>query len=235
MFTSGFWTVSHFAGAPVRVHWSVILLMLYFGGWQPGAWLGVMIIVVVHELGHALIVRAVGAQVTEVMVYGFGGYCGWRGTVTPRERALIAWGGVAAQAVLYLVARIVGQTIGAADPFTYVLLDTLTRSNLVLIAINLLPVPPLDGASAWPLISMLYNDLRRGVRGRESSPPAPPPPPAPDGPTSTPERQEASSRVTDPKEADRVFQRVYDDLLDAPADPAPSDRPPTDRDKTGST
>jgi hypothetical protein len=35
--------------------------------------------------------------------------------------------------------------------------DVFTRTNLWLIALNLLPVPPLDGAEAWPLLRHLKD------------------------------------------------------------------------------
>ena len=213
MFNSGFWTVGRFAGAPIRVHWTVIILMLYFGGWEPAAWVGVALIVLVHELGHAVLVRAVNARVTEVMVYGFGGYCSWRGQVTARGRALIAWGGVLGQAVLYAIAALFLIQGAGSDRFSFVLLYTLTTSNLYVAAFNLIPVQPLDGASAWPLFGILWDDFRRGTSNRK--PPAPPVerPTAEQRPPAEPGETEPSNRVTDPEEAERVFKRVYDGLL----------------------
>ena len=231
MFNSGFLTVARFAGAPVRVHWSVVLLMLYFGGFRPGAWVGIVVLVMVHELGHAVLVRLVGAHVTEVMVYGFGGYCGWRGFVTDRGRALIAWGGVLAQGIVYAFAIAIRPSVDLYDPFTFALFDSLTRANLFLIAINLLPIPPLDGASAWPLVPILWSDLRRWAtaRPRDRRPTSPARPPAappsaaqgdPSPPSETGDGEDGSSRVTDPEVAERMFQRVYKGLV---SDQKPSD------------
>ncbi len=209
--------------------------MLYFGGWEPAAWLGIVVIVLVHELGHAVFVRIAHARVTEVMVYGFGGYCSWQGAVSDRGRAFIAWGGIAGQAILYVIAAIILATVPVYDRFAYVFLYTLTSSNLILAALNLLPIPPLDGAAAWPLVPMLWRDFMRGGGTRPSSNPAAADkadaskvvPLVPVEPKPPPVGSSSSSRVTDPEQAERMFQRVYDGLI---KDASPTRRENTDRD-----
>ena len=247
MFDSGFWTVGRFAGAPVRLHWSVLLLMLYFGGWQPGAWVGIITIVLVHELGHAAIVRAVRARVTEVMVYGFGGYCRWEGRVSSREHAMIAWGGVVAQAFLFVIAWSYKQFFPIDSVFMLFLLHTFLGVNLWIIGFNLIPIAPLDGASAWPLIPILRDDLRRWWANRRSPPPTPRAPPAkreeakppnvvPIRPSGPEEDVAAPNRVTDPDVADRMFRQVYDGLVSTkspPQDPRDPQSPQKPADPDG--
>ena len=38
---------------------------------------------------------------------------------------------------------------------------TFTGTNFLIILINLIPVPPLDGAQAWQLIPLLYRRWRK--------------------------------------------------------------------------
>lgn len=149
----GFLVLGHLGRAPIRVHWTIPIVAFFLSGFSiiPGAWLGFLVIVLVHELGHAFAARAFGAQVVSINAHGFGGTCEWYGDVTAKQRALIAWGGVFAQAALYIVARIVTFVIptwGFFGDFMYTLLVT----NLIVIAINLLPIRPLDGAEAWKLL-----------------------------------------------------------------------------------
>lgn len=151
-YRDGFLVLGHLGRAPIRVHWSTPLVAFVLTGFSivPGAWLGFLVLVLVHEIGHALAARSVGAQVLSVNAHGFGGTCEWYGDVTWRQRALVAWGGVAAQMVLYFAARfaaIVIPTWGFFGDFLY----TLTVTNLILIVVNLLPIRPLDGAEAWKL------------------------------------------------------------------------------------
>ena len=148
----GFLVLGHLGRAPIRVHWTTPVVAFLLSGFSivPGAWLGFLLLVLVHELGHAVAARSFGAQVISINAHGFGGTCEWYGDVTAKQRAIIAWGGVLAQAVVYVAARILSLVVptwGFLGDFMYTLLVT----NLILIAINLLPIRPLDGAEAWKL------------------------------------------------------------------------------------
>src|SRR5262245_45388893 len=102
MFSSGYFTIGHVRGAPIRVHWSAPLGAFAFTGFSfsPGLWAGFFLLVILHELGHAALVRRFGHEVTAVRVHAFGGDCAFSGDVTRAEDAVIAWGGVLVQAVL---------------------------------------------------------------------------------------------------------------------------------------
>lgn len=155
-------TIARAWGAPIRVHWSVVIGLYLVGGLRPGAWLGFLAVIFAHELGHAILVRRFGHQVVALSLHALGGECHWVGRPTPRHRTLIAWGGVAGQAALiglawgamYLVPQVFsgwfGEPLGRA----------LVQSNLVMAAFNLLPIPPLDGVEAWGLL------FRRGRRAQ---------------------------------------------------------------------
>lgn len=199
MFERGFLTLARFRGAPVRVHWSTPLGALVFTRFMflPGAWLGFFLIVLLHELGHAVLVRAARMQVVSIDVLAFGGVCRWYGVPSPRWRAIIAWGGVAAQAILLVltaIALLVLPPVGV--PFVAQLLDTFLWTNAFIIAINLLPIPPLDGAEAWPLLGML--------RERRPKPRAPVP-----APRAKKRRQD--SPIIDDAKADRLIKAAISD------------------------
>ncbi len=165
MFERGYWTVTRVGGVPLRLHWSTALGALVFGGlrFAPAAWLSFLVIVLLHEVGHALVVRALRHRVVALEVTGFGGLCRWAGAATPLERSLIAWGGVLAQAVL-LVAAVAVLALGGfrVTPFGGELAYAFVWTNLWLIGLNLLPFAPLDGAEAWRIVS----ELRRYRRTR---------------------------------------------------------------------
>jgi Zn-dependent protease len=144
-------TIGHVSGAPVRVHWSVLVGLILVGGLRPGAWVGFLVVILAHELGHAVLVRRFGQRVVALSLHALGGECHWVGSPTPRQRTLIAWGGVAGQAVLlglaWGVLQLVPQIFGGW--FGNPLGRTLVHSNVVIAAFNLLPIPPLDGVEAW--------------------------------------------------------------------------------------
>jgi Zn-dependent protease len=155
---SGYLRIGRLRGASLRLHWTVPLGVALLTGlrFAPGAWLGVVVLLVVHELGHALAVARGGLRLTAVDVLGFGGLCRFEGYLTPRRRVLIAWSGVLAQAALGLA------TLGAvtwlghpARPFAEDLVGALLYANLWMILVNLLPLRPFDGAEAWGIIALL--------------------------------------------------------------------------------
>jgi len=161
----GYLSLGRVRGVPFRVHWTTPLGALVFGGFEfaPAFWLAFFALVVVHELGHAALARRTGNRVLGIDVTGFGGVCRWAGLPSPYDRARIAWGGVLAQALLLLpaVALALFTPLGTTR-WGGELLGALTTTNVLLMAVNLLPFAPLDGAEAWPLVPM----LRARWRGR---------------------------------------------------------------------
>jgi stage IV sporulation protein FB len=163
-FSNGSLVVGRFRGAPIRIHWSTPLGVLFFSGFRfaPGAFFGFVLVILVHELGHAIAVARCRHRTVAIDVHGFGGLCWWDGYPTPTERAIIAWGGVIAQAALALVTFAIVLVAGRpASPFGAELTESFLRSNLWLIAMNLLPIPPLDGAEAWAIVPILRSRYRR--------------------------------------------------------------------------
>lgn len=161
----GAWTLGRFGGAPVRLHWSLPLGMLVMSGFSflPAYWLGFVLLVLVHEAGHALVVLHYRLRLLEIMVHGFGGYCSHGSAKSELEDAAIAWGGVLLQLVAFGLAELVLFFTGApTTSHGAQLAHVFTHTNLWLIALNLLPVAPLDGRKAWPLVGMLWRRRRAG-------------------------------------------------------------------------
>jgi hypothetical protein len=94
----------------------------------------------------------------------------------PRTRwahGVIAWGGVlfqaAAAAPILAWIHLVGYTrFEVANAF----LGVFGFLSIAMIVLNLAPMPPLDGAAAWPALPHLVRRLRDRVRrGRKRRPP----------------------------------------------------------------
>jgi Zn-dependent protease len=131
------------------------------GRFVPGFWLGFFLLVLIHELGHAVLVRRYRQQVVSIDIHALGGVCWWSGDPTAIDRARIAWGGVLAQAVAYAIARGAIEMAGPPDGvFTAQMAVAFTTTNVWLMAINLIPVAPLDGAEAWKLPGLLARQRR---------------------------------------------------------------------------
>lgn len=165
MFDTGYVTVARWKGTPIRVHWSTPLGMLLFGrfAFVPGFWLGYLLIVGLHEMGHAFLMRRVGLHARSIEIHALGGQARYGGgSVSQWQRSVVAWGGVLAQAVLLVAALVVAAFVPITSPFVAQLLSALTWTNVWIMALNLMPLPPLDGADAWKL-PRLWRE-RRGRR-----------------------------------------------------------------------
>mgnify|MGYP001447655568 CR=1 FL=1 len=133
--------------------------------------LSIFIVLVVHELGHAAIARFCGLQVVGFEFNIVHGKCIVEAPEYEIERALISWGGVMAQTMLFLVFLPL-HAFGEFVPEALVrLLAPLAAAfvflNLLYIIVALLPIAPLDGATAWSLIRFLRNgELRRFIYAR---------------------------------------------------------------------
>ena len=159
--------VGALAGVDVHLHWTLPLGVLFFTGfrWDPLGWVCMVALILAHELGHALAVKAVGARPLRIEVSGFGGLCFWQGDVTPVGRAVIAWGGPGAQLLLLLLAWAGVAALGMPrEPTAWVVVSMLLGANTWMMLFNLVPIAPLDGAEAWRLPVLLGRAARRRLR-----------------------------------------------------------------------
>jgi Zn-dependent protease len=217
MFDRGYVKIGTWASVPVRLHWTAPLGALLFGGLQfkPAVWLSFFVLVVVHELWHALLVRRYGHHVMAVDVTGFGGLCRWVGSATTYERAAIAWGGVAAQAVLLLPAAVLYEAWGPPSSALGVQLASgFLFANFWLMALNLLPFSPFDGAEAWPLARMWFARWRDDRHERQSLPPPT------SGRASRPGKSESSPEIVPATnaESEQAFAQFLRRVADAAAE-----------------
>ena len=164
----GYFTVGHWRRIPIRIHWSAPLGALLWTGGSPSLVriTAFLFMILLHELGHAALVRRARAWVTEITSHGMGGECWWQGRVSPLERALIAFGGVFAQLGLAGVTFAWAFLFPPKTPFAFDLVEMFTVYNLFNAAFNLVPVPPLDGSQAWALFPLLWKRWRAGAPAR---------------------------------------------------------------------
>ena len=168
MGNGGYFTIARWRGIPIKIHWSAPIGAFLWTGGSPslariGAWI---LMIVLHELGHAVLVKHARAHVIHVTIHAFGGECMWQGDVTPIQRAMIAFGGVWAQGLLALGAFAFFMVSPPDTQLALDLYEMFTRYNLYNAAFNLVPVPPLDGSQAWKLFPLLWKRARVGTLDR---------------------------------------------------------------------
>ena len=155
-------------GVRVYAHWSVLLIgtLILFGAIERpaetlAAWTAYFSVILIHECGHMIAAQWKGCEVTAIELYPIHGCVCFHQPWSRYDDAVIAWGGVVAQAMV------------AVPLVTFVAIFGFTRSDAVNVAIgilgyyslivagfNLVPVRPLDGAKAWYLIPELIKRAR---------------------------------------------------------------------------
>ena len=220
MLRSGYVQIASFRGIPIRAHWTMPILCLLWSGlrFAPGAWIGAVLVVLLHELGHAYLARRYRLEVMEVMLHGLGGHCAYVGEPTEWQRSVVASGGVLAQAILlaitYPVALLLSSGAAAGMPappaFVWDLVYAWTYSNLGILVFNLLPVGRLDGVEIWKLPGLWLARRRRramtkSAAGRVSK--ATPMPASRPAPATPPAESPSAKRVDEPMEIDEAAVR----------------------------
>lgn len=162
-------------GAPVVIHWSVLLaaalmLCLSLRSNPLAVVVGVLaylLLIVAHEAGHAWMARRNGLYVESLRIYPMHGCCVHEAARTPAQDIAIAWGGVGAQALLFVLAMLIGALPNASGMLLSLQTAIVTAwgpVNLMILVLNLLPVAPLDGARAWSVLPWLRQRWRARAR-----------------------------------------------------------------------
>lgn len=153
--------IARVAGVPVYLDrtWVILGLLVLWVGWTTADGLGtgiqvayafwlvlaILVAVLGHEVGHALVARALGFHVHRIMATLIGGHTAYDGTgTTPARNAAVAVSGPAANLLLAAVGGLgVALTSYPASFFAW----SFALMNLLLAGFNLLPGLPLDGGA----------------------------------------------------------------------------------------
>ena len=150
-------------GTAVRVHFTFLLLLLWFGltGWLSGGPMTALgsvlfmillfLCVVLHEFGHITAARHFGVRTPEIVLLPIGGVARLeRIPEEPRAEFLIA---LAGPAVTLVIAAVLILLLGGLPPPESLLsmqgpralLAQLALANVILLVFNLVPAFPMDG------------------------------------------------------------------------------------------
>ncbi|HVO24733.1 MAG TPA: ATP-dependent Clp protease adaptor ClpS [Candidatus Margulisiibacteriota bacterium] len=157
------WKIGAVKRIPIFVHWSVpavgvpLFVALLFGLIDTsGYFVGIVVVLVVHELGHAAAARAVGVHVYAIDIVIITSRCSHSPPRRLRDKALIYSAGMLAQFILLLAA--IGYRVLFRIPpsaFGQAMVETFIYGNAVILALSALPIPNNDG---W-----LLRELALGV------------------------------------------------------------------------
>jgi Zn-dependent protease len=176
------WKIGSIAGIAIYVHATFVLLL----GWIAIAHISaghdlaiamrglllvssVFAIVVLHELGHALVARRFGIATRDITLYPIGGIARLeRMPESPRQELLVALAGPAVNAILAAAIYVGLRAVGAGahgDPLTIggAFAVQLMWVNISLGVFNLIPAFPMDGGRVLRAALGFWMDRRRAT------------------------------------------------------------------------
>jgi Zn-dependent protease/predicted transcriptional regulator len=175
------WNIGRIAGIPIRMHLTMLVLLAWiavmymvqgatFGATGLGLLLvaTIFIIIVVHELGHALVARRFGIATHDIMLLPIGGIASLeRMPDKPQQELAVAIVGPAINLVLagliYLGIVVTGGSTSVTEAATIggALATQLMWINIGLAVFNMLPAFPMDGGRVLrALLSMRLGHER---------------------------------------------------------------------------
>jgi Zn-dependent protease len=116
---------------------------------------GLLLSILLHELGHAFAGRLFGARVSHIDLTGLGGIAHFERSLPASAfaRSVIYLAGPAVNLALWLgLGALVGEAAGIGRPMLALPIAVLSSINFFLMCFNLLPAYPLDGGhtlDAW--------------------------------------------------------------------------------------
>jgi len=178
------WRVGRVAGINIYLHATLLILLAWIAqryySWRqrPGDVIDAVlfiaaffVIVLLHELGHALTARRFGIRTRDITIMPIGGLARMeRMPDDPRQELLVA---LAGPAVNVLLALLYFGTIGPAaalvhprdlQPIGGHFLSSLVWSNVAMAAFNLVPAFPMDGGRVLRALLALRLGPRRATR-----------------------------------------------------------------------
>jgi len=127
-----------------------------------------ILLMAVHEAGHAIVARRRHVHVRAIRLYVLHGQCEHDLPEYELDHILIAWGGVLAQAVLLLAALLLSYLLSHFAPHVNYLLQPMLAVfipvNCFIAILNLLPIKRLDGYLAWHIVPIFWRALRSRTR-----------------------------------------------------------------------
>jgi Zn-dependent protease len=159
------WQLGQWRGIPISLHWTVFIGIPWFL-WQTRsladtaiAFFAFFFLLLAHELGHAAVALWRRVEVDHIQLFFLHGYCAHEPPDYELDDVLIAWGGVAAQLVVFVIALGADVLLATFSPVARVLasplLLVLIGTNVFIMIVNLIPLAPLDGAKAWRILPIL--------------------------------------------------------------------------------
>jgi Zn-dependent protease len=161
-------------GIPVGVH-ATFLLIVLFGRprtvldgvlWFAAAFVAILM----HELGHALVARALGGEGISITLFGFGGLTSFsHGPAVTHGRSFLISAAGSAVGIVAGLAVVASGRAGLLDTFpdnAITFLEFFVFAALVWGVLNWIPIVPLDGGHMVQHLAAVFNEDRAPLIGQ---------------------------------------------------------------------
>jgi Zn-dependent protease len=127
-------------------------------------------VLVIHETGHLIVARRLGCTVLSIRLYPILAITEFSTPWSRLDHCMIAWGGVLAQALVAIpLVAWVGTFGYTHSEVVNMLFAILGFFSIGVALFNLLPIPPLDGATAWGIVpAFLARRRSKPIRYRRN-------------------------------------------------------------------
>ena len=204
------WQLGTWGRIPVSLHWTALLTFAWLyiilrsvvdtliGG------VALLLVFAAHEYGHVFMLRRRHIAVSSITFFGVHGETAYNEyAAKPGDAIAVAWGGVAAQLLVLLLAIAANafipfESVAFAPTIWGPAYYVFTQFNVFLMIVALLPIGPFDGHDAWRVFARLRGPRRGAVQKKRAVPVQEP------EPELTPEEQHA---------LDESSRRAADELL----------------------
>ena len=159
------WRLGQWRGVPISAHWTVLIGLPWFYyetrslAGTAIAFVAFCFLILAHELGHAAVARWRRVEVESIRLFFIHGTCATEEPHYELDDVLIAWGGVAAQFVVLVVAFSADLLLSAFAPVAGWIASPVFRvligANIFIMILSLIPVAPFDGFKAWRILPIL--------------------------------------------------------------------------------
>jgi len=153
-------------GFQIRAHPSALILLIFLvlpllrqGLFLTALLWGVALglSVLLHELGHALVIRTQGGDAV-IVLHGFGGVTLSQGLRSPTQQIVVSLAGPVMNFGLVALAYVSSGKVGTGPAAE--LIEYFFQANLMLGIFNILPIVPLDGGQAMRAVLLIFSPRR---------------------------------------------------------------------------
>ncbi|MFC4877234.1 site-2 protease family protein [Microbulbifer halophilus] len=155
------------SGVPVFIHWSLSVPLVLIAVLAVSeismliVAISILMVMLIHEIGHMWFASKLGLRSVRISLYLLHGQFSFEKADNDYHNCLVSWGGVAAQAIVFIPCIAIFSLYSASLPwYVNVPLMILGYINALIAVVNMAPAMGLDGEECWKSIPLYFKYYR---------------------------------------------------------------------------